>query len=285
MVENLTQIFLRILMSESALNIFYNIVGGLLTVPCTAAFALFWRKCSKRQFRKIFGPGAKSFTLSYGSLVISPLIVNGFIPPSERSKYMLFPFAKASVPDRGFSADHVGGGSEIRSAAYLSAGLRLGGSDSVVYDDESIKDRLDLDFISFGYNNNLKTLDLVANDTNCFVVFDDRSDGFVTKASGRIVFRPSPGWDYGIVLRIHPAQFPTRTWICCAGYGEWGTSGSAWRDLAGRLRGDEPFVAIVKVKQGQDESAMLVGLFKEARALEEFVDAARSESLPSIHTR
>jgi hypothetical protein len=55
-------------------------------------------------------------------------------------------------------------------------------------------------------------------------------------------------------------QFPHRTWIACAGIGEYGTSGGAWflankwEEIRKRA-GSGPFAVIVRVRPGQDESA------------------------------
>lgn len=91
-------------------------------------------------------------------------------------------------------------------------------------------------------------------------------------------------------MRIHPVPFPDRTWICCAGYGEWGTSGAAWflankwRELAKGLGADESFLALVEVKREQDETTLLVGLFKTSQQLEEFLDTSASPPAKELST-
>jgi hypothetical protein len=155
--------------------------------------------------------------------------------------------------------------------------LRAGAVDARVIADESIRERVDIDFISLGYANNLKTVDLASNNANVFVEFDYGANAFISRTSRRPIFRPAPGFDYGVIVRVHPVEFPDRTWICCAGYGEWGTSGAAWflgnkwRQLASRLGNDDPFVALIQVRSEQDESAMLVGLFKTSQELDQFL--------------
>jgi len=275
------------LLGEAAKNIYYNIVGGLLTVPFAVLFGKLWRRWSNRKFKRIFGPGNKSFTLCYGSLIIHPEITSTLVPQNQRDKYALHPFAKPSFPNQAYSASHVGSGCELRGSAYLAAALGVNGAEAKVAADESVKERLDLDFISFGYANNLKTVDLASNESNRFAEFDYKQDGFVTKVSRRRLFQPLSGSDYGIILRVHPHQFPHRTWICCAGYGEWGTSGTAWflgykwRKVASRLKADEAFLAVIKVAQGQDESAELVGLFTAPQQMEEFIESSGSSGDPS----
>lgn len=70
--------------------------------------------------------------------------------------------------------------------------------------------------------------------------------------------------DYGIILKINPAQFPGRTWIACAGMGEFGTSGAAWflskkwPELERLAQGAGSFFALLAVEPGKDESAVLV---------------------------
>jgi hypothetical protein len=70
--------------------------------------------------------------------------------------------------------------------------------------------------------------------------------------------------EYGIILKIHPTQFPERTWIACAGMGETGTSGAAWflarkwKELEKRADGAGRFFALIAVEQGKDESAVVI---------------------------
>ena len=83
------------------------------------------------------------------------------------------------------------------------------------------------------------------------------------------------GYDYGVILRIHPQQFKKKSWICCAGNGAWGTSGAAYflshqyhkikRSIPLFLRPFLPLIcrwdmiSIIRVKVHFDESAELVG--------------------------
>ena len=61
-----------------------------------------------------------------------------------------------------------------------------------------------------------------------------------------------------MILKIHPTQFSNRTWILCAGIGEWGTSGAAWylaykwKEIY-RYAKSSPFALVIKVKRNQDE--------------------------------
>jgi hypothetical protein len=262
----------------AAESIFYNIVGGLLTVPCAAGFAEIWKRWRRRDFKKVFGPGQKSFVVVYGSLVVRQDIIQKLATNSPGDLMSRFTFAKPSVPGQVYSAQTVGSGCELRGAAYLSAGLRVGGSiDASVASDDSVKGKLDLDFVSLGYWNNLKTIDLIENSRNNFAHFDIQKGAFLSKKSGRQIFTVPPGYEHGIILRIHPSQFPDRTWICCAGHGEWGTSGCAWflsrkwNALTEQLSSDEQFMALIKVRQTQDESAELVRLFKSPQEIESFI--------------
>lgn len=259
MLEQLTDYWKTIrdiLFSSAAQNIFFNIIGGLLTVPLAIVFAAAWKKLRHFGFKRVFGPGAKSFVLTYGSLSFNEEVVQGV---------NRFPLRKESLPGLAYSAKRVSNDCELRAAAYLATALATdGGRDAVLRADEDIKDKLDLDFISLGAMNNLKTVDLLNNESNTFAEVDQTTLAFVKKESRERLYQPRPGHEYGIIIRIHPSQFSNRMWICCAGQGEWGTSGSAWylshkwRELRRQLARDEQFLAVVRVKSGQDESATLV---------------------------
>jgi hypothetical protein len=53
-------------------------------------------------------------------------------------------------------------------------------------------------------------------------------NGFSLPTGVNLPFTCSNEADHGFILRITPPEFPTRSWIVCAGLGEWGTSGSSW---------------------------------------------------------
>ena len=103
-----------------------------------------------------------------------------------------------------------------------------------------------------------------------------RLDGFYSKVSGGFLIRNDQTFDHGVILKINPVNQPGRTWICCAGLGEWGTSGAAWylsrrwRDLHSRL-GAKPFAMIVRIRPGQDESAEPVVFGSTPQEIEAFV--------------
>jgi hypothetical protein len=77
----------------------------------------------------------------------------------------------------------------------------------------------------------------------------------------------APNFDYGLILKLHPVQFPERVWIACLGINERGTSGTAWylanrwQDLRRKTK-DKPFAAIFRVEpnvhSGRDQSAELL---------------------------
>jgi hypothetical protein len=162
---------------------------------------------------------------------------------------------------------------EVRSAKYLVESIAIyAGRLSTITTDEAIIDRQDLSFVSIGLLSNVKTRQLVANAANSLVTFE--VDSFRSRASNRpIITNVSPAEDHGLILKIHPSANPERTWICCAGLGEWGSSGASWY-LANRWRGlesqfgQDPFAVIVRVRRGQDESAEPVVRGKTAAEIE-----------------
>lgn len=261
-------------------------MGGLLTVPITWLVARAWRRSQGRKFKRVFGLEVDEFHLAYGSLVIRPEIMDLLASVQHGENYRSFPFAKPSIPEVALRSESVAPGCEIRAAAYVANALgRFSRIRSSVMADEAIKDRLDLDFISFGMNSNLKTLDLCKNRANCFADFDRQGNTFVGKRDGEIIYQAAPSYDFGLIIKIHPEQYPHRTWIACAGNGEWGTSGTAyflankWSDLLSYLNGkdksfttklrrrlireDRGFLAVIRVEIGKDESAALVAFYED----------------------
>jgi hypothetical protein len=216
----------------------------------------------RRKFKKVFGQGSQEYFLAFGILEINPAIPQLLVAVSQQLSD--FPFTKPSRADMSFSAQRVASSCELRAVAYLGSALSLdGGRASKVVADDLIAGKLDIDFISFGAMSNLMTLNAFANPANHFVDYDRKSCFFVSKKDGKWLCDVRKGCDYGVILRIHPEQFPKRTWIVCAGIGEWGTSGSAWflahkwRDLAKSLKNSDEFTCVIEVRPGQDESAIV----------------------------
>ena len=121
-------------------------------------------------------------------------------------------------------------------------------------------------------------MDVLSSPANVFIRITNT--GFALRSGEALPYACTSEADFGAILRIRPPDFPQRSWIVCAGLGEWGTSGSAWY-LANRwqvlLRRIHPlaywlgfpsisdFLAIVRVVPGQDQSARLECLFRRSR--------------------
>lgn len=250
-----------------------SLTGLLLEISNWAARALAipglkatGKYCNKRwwrrKFKKVFGQDSREYFLVFGNLEIHPEIQH--MLKSANQQLGAFPFTKPTHPKMLFSAQKVASGCELRAVAYLGSALSLdGGIASKVIADDLIAGKLDIDFISFGAMSNLVTLNAFSNPANQFVDYDLKSRFFVSKKGGQQLCDVRRSCDYGVILKIHPEQFPRRTWIVCAGIGEWGTSGSAWflahkwRDIAKDLKDNDQFAFVIEVTPGQDESAIL----------------------------
>lgn len=204
-------------------------------------------------------------------MVVHPELISTSL--SVHSKLAFFPLAKPARPDMAFSAQSLASSCEIRAVAYVGSVLtREGGVSANVVTDNSISQRLDLDFVSFGALSNLKTLDAFGNPANQLAEYDPAMGFFVSKRDRKPLYQRRTGYDYGIILKVHPSQFPRRTWICCAGSGESGTSGSAWflahrwKHIAGRVKETDQFVCVIEVKESQDESGQMLSLNVQPRS-------------------
>jgi len=219
------------------------------------------KRWQRRQFKKIFGREAQEHFLAFGTLEINPSIAQ--LLATLDQQLSRFPFTKHGRPDMSFSAQKVASSCELRAVAYIGPALSLDGDrTSRVFADDSVEGKLDIDFISFGAMSNLMTVTAFANPANQFVDYDRTLGFFASKKNGQRVCNVREGYDYGVILKIHPEQFPQRTWIVCAGVGEWGTSGSAWflahnwGSLAKKLKDSDQFACVIEVRPGQDESAV-----------------------------
>jgi hypothetical protein len=210
-----------------------------------------------RRFKQVFGAGIDKpgFTLVYGELAL-----NSTTPK---------PYVKlGGNPQARFSISRPVSQCELRAASYLSSSIGNGtGCTPALRSDNDVRSVLDLDFISFGGPlSNFKTEDCQLNANNLLAIFDQPNTRFLDRKTGNVIASYSdPTFDYGIILKLHPKQFPDRVWLACAGFGEWGTSGGAWY-LANRWMKiresakDRPFAAVVRVRVQQDESAECIEL-------------------------
>ena len=117
---------------------------------------------------------------------------------------------------------------ELRAVKYLAEVIGAESKQApTLSSDCDLRGRLDISFVSFGSHlSNYKTKDAIENEGNHLLSFERGK--FLSKKSGRVVLHLEPGFDYGLILKLHPIQFPERVWFVCAGIGEWGTSGAAW---------------------------------------------------------
>lgn len=240
-----------------------NWLARALAIPglkATGKFGLkrWWR----RQFKKVIGSTASEYFIAYANLEVNPLVLRSV--SNLQQQLARFPLVKPNHPDMFFSAQKVVSGSELRAVSYIGTSLVAdGGIVAKVVADDAIADKLDIDFISFGAMSNFKTLDVFANPANRLAGYSDKDSLFKSKSNGNPLCDFPAGYDYGLILKIHPQQFPGRTWICCAGIGEWGTSGSTWflakkwKEIAKRVSERDQFACVIQVKPGQDESARL----------------------------
>jgi hypothetical protein len=154
---------------------------------------------------------------------------------------------------------------DIRAIGYLASAFGKGaGIAPTVEADHKADDHMDISFICVGGVTNHRSRDLACDPANVFLQF--QGDNIVVKQTGQILVTAPPlvaGYDYGLIVKIHPTHNPSRTWIWCAGHGDWGTSGAAWflahhwkviHDFAK----NRPFARITRTRSGSDDSTRLL---------------------------
>jgi hypothetical protein len=190
------------------------------------------------------------------------LVVGALVPPAchdQTGKPFPFIFSKPGLQNAGFSTSVAIPSCEVRAAKYLAESVAVNAHRlAILTTDLEIAEKGDLSFVSFGIMSNLKTVQLLENSGNHFARYHEGQ--FVTKLSGKVLARPSQQTDYGLIVKLHPSNLPEKTWICCGGFGEWGTSGAAWylsrrwKNIRSKFA-RRAFTIIVRVRPGFDESA------------------------------
>ena len=220
--------------------------------------------------RDVFSPGA--FHLAYAQLALRPVFINGtrvhhlFVKPGEENS------------GHSFSIERPISSCEVRGAKYLAESMNKEAkiSPSLISDKE-LQNRLDCSFAAFGGPaSNYKTRDVITNGGNNLLSFDNQK--FTASGTDKVILKREPDFDYGLILKIHPTQFPNRTWFTCAGLGEWGTSGASWF-LANKWNeihdyaGNSPFAIIIRVRREQDESSEPVIKVKSRSDVDELISS------------
>jgi len=233
-----------------------SVLGGMITVALVDRLRTFDSTVRRWKLLRIFGPDAASdegIHVVYTHLILPEL-------KDPNGNVIMYPYRKPGNRMAAFATSRPVSSAEVRGIKHLSEALGMGSGNSTKLDtDYEVRGRLDMSFIAIGGPlSNDKTHDAIYNAGNKLVVLEER--GFVSRMSGKPLLKVEAGWDYGLIMKCHPSQFPKRIWLVCAGFGEWGSSGAAWFlaykwDQIYRRYGSKEFAVIVKVKEDQDESA------------------------------
>lgn len=252
-------------------SILANLVSSifLLVIGFIAGKSLDWTT-RVRAFRKIFGKRAGKQTPLYivldtlrdtrqlAEAVQQSMSIRSPQPdPSGARYYKLFPdnhYTWLPGPTGALVPE-----CSARAAGYLIGAFRgIRKITTATVSDSFVAHKRDGSFISLGssYSNSVSD-DIKLQAENPWLKNDAGSfelkDGTTIKMAERS--------DKGIILKLPNVQFRGHTRVLCAGLGEWGTSGSAWFlsnnwMLLSRRFGSHPFLLIVSVTPGSDESAM-----------------------------
>lgn len=242
-------------LSQGGWQILWNVVGGAIVAGLTL-LVQYLRSClARRTFRQVFGDDIDTeFYLIYAEHVAG--------------RHDVFTKPPSPVPRMASASTNLtllSSSSQTRAIGHLAYAIgNYARKPPLIGSDNEMYGSMDLSFVSIGGTTNFKTCHLLDDSADTFFSFGANS--IDAKRTGLRLFRPEEGFDGGIVVKLHPRSSPNRTWICCAGIGEWGTSGAAWylaqhwRDIQ-KFAGDKPFGYITKTRVGSDQGTTLVCRF------------------------
>jgi hypothetical protein len=269
-----------------------EVVASLLTALLIYSVDKLHTAFNRNRFAKIYGMARPTPTIVHGTMEVNPKLLDSLnrdlhISPEEKKVLLDLPLTKSGTTWH-FSGDNAVGAADVKATAYLAKSFAEVSKTPVRIENDvhqNIQEGVNFDFIALGLVNNLKTRDMLEDEANDLVDFRPTNDPFSIKGTDTLLYQRSDKYEFGIILKCHPKQFPSRTWIACAGVSRWGTSGSAWflanrwKDIAKKLNSKkENFVAVIRVKRDQDESASLV-LFATTR--EQIVTQVRDQQTSS----
>ncbi len=220
-----------------------------------------WRYISAWKFKQVFGKDAgKEYHLIY-NISIPP---KGTIFSKPEPKYRRKNYTKTK------NLTTINSCATTRAIGYLVYAFGEKDIKPPTISSDTAKDaKMDLSFISIGGVTNLKSCDLLNDESNQFLNFGYSHDKktirhfIVSKTLGLPIVESSKECDHGFIIKINPNSNPERTWICCAGFGEWGASGAAWylarkwKDIY-KWAKKKPFATILKTQYKRDESTVSV---------------------------
>jgi len=243
------------------MNVLVGVAAGLVTSGLLWFLGYLKRRFWKQRFAQLFGRdsmlGSPAYAFVYSEFYLPlPPHVERLYAYDKRIRRQGTPPSKVSIESPVSSC-------EVRPVNYLATlfGAEVGRAPAVL-SDIALDTRRDMSMIAFGSpGSNNKSFDIAHSDSNQLLACSggrfacqNHPDDFLCRTGDT---------DIGFILKLIPDGLPERTWIMCAGIGEWGTSGAAWylshrwRVLAERFRGSA-FCAVVRVTDGQDESASLI---------------------------
>ncbi len=265
-------------MDADTKSLLFNVIGGIIVSILSAIYVVIRYRFRSYHLQRLLGFHFTKDTevrMAYGQLLLPPLtdatgrpITHPYVKPPRRD---------SSPLTQTYSIEHPVSECEVRASTYIAALLGLPGKlRPLLVSDVDASSLLDSNFISFGGpGSNYKTADALASDANIFIQMTP--NGFSLSTGVDLPYTCANGTDHGFILRITAPEFTTRSWIVCAGLGEWGTSGSAWflankwEELIERIHPVAyrsgvmripDFMAVIRVRVGQDQSARIVALYR-----------------------
>ncbi len=258
-----------------------NVFGGVLAAVAFALLSWFIARVlswvQHRRFRQVFGDDVATqdlYHLIYGQYKLDECLLklavagakNAGMSDCKANKLVGFPYVRPHRPHLRLSIGNPVGGSAVPSAQYLlNAIAKHTGTAAVLTPDQGTEAKFDASFIAIGGPNSndwtREALQLAAND-GVKISPDEKNTEHekITIDGEHSYFRLDEGGDVGLILKVHPDQFPDRTWIVCAGFTESGSKGAAWylanrwRDIRKWARAG-PFAMLVRVEADLDDSA------------------------------
>lgn len=210
-----------------------------------------WRYLTTWKFRRIFGKDAgKKYHLIYNYKYVKNRSDIFQSPESKIKRYLYRNMA---------NLESINPCADTRSISYLvySFGETIK-VPPVIVSEVDVDKKMEISFVSIGGVTNRKTCDLL-EEVSYLLKFNGDS---IMHGNSTLV-TANQDVDYAFIIKTHPQTYPEQTWICCAGVGEWGTSGAAWF-LARKWKSihkwakDKPFVIITKTVKRCDEKTQLV---------------------------
>lgn len=257
-------------------SLVFSILGGVFASVAfeIVLLAINWADyyLNRRSLVAAFGPDVLGghFTLAYASFRTSKAALAALTAAKLGMPHVAMD-DDPNNPSAMFRVDEAVAAHDLRALTYLATHLTRNGAKPLIRRAADIVQPFDLSFVAFGLGGSQKARQLLDQLIPFGIQATNTTGGWLDlhhTNGGVLLAQAKHGEVIGYVIRLNPKEFPTRTWLLCAGPGPEGTVAAGFFlsrhfDRINTLNasdskriGKRSCVVVLRSKPGFEESAI-----------------------------